>query len=106
MIENKIYHAIILRLEELEHKGAYNGNAHHLAQDLSKMVAIELLSKQQRQIYDELESSPYCAVDAKYLSYATGLDSKNIASQIRQIQTKSNLIGIKKEGKNFKYYQL
>ncbi|OOG19150.1 hypothetical protein BWD42_04160 [Sphingobacterium sp. CZ-UAM] len=106
MVENKVYHAIILRLEELEHKGAYKGNAHHLAQDLSKMVAIELLSSQQRKIYDELDKTPFCAVDAKYLSDATGLNSKNIASQIKQIQSKSNLIGIIKAGKNCKYYQL
>lgn len=106
MIENKIYSAIILRLEELEHKGAYNGNAHHLAQDLSKMIAIELLSKQQRFIYDELDKYRETAVTGKYLAYATGLDTKNIASQIQQIQKKTNLIGIVKEGKSFKYYKL
>ncbi|TDQ79543.1 hypothetical protein [Sphingobacterium yanglingense] len=106
MIENKVYAAIILRLEELEHKGAYNGNAHHLAQDLAKMVSIELLSKQQRFIYDNLDDGRFCAVDAKYLDYATGLGTKNISSQIQQIQKKTNLIGIIKNGKNFKYYKL
>ena len=36
--KNKAYEAMIEELERLEHKGAYRGNGHHLAQRLASML--------------------------------------------------------------------
>lgn len=36
--DGDIYQAIVGYCEELEHKGAYTGNGHHLAQKLALMV--------------------------------------------------------------------
>lgn len=38
---NKIYKAIIGEVEQREHKGAYRGNGHHLAQKLTELIDAE-----------------------------------------------------------------
>lgn len=73
--------------------------------EVCKQASVATLSKQQRQIYEELPNRKFMAVDAKYLSYATGLDTKNISSQIKQIQEKTNLVGVDKSGKKFRYFK-
>lgn len=73
---------------------------------LCRKITVTMLSKQQRQIYDELDKYEFCAVDVKYLSHATGLDSKNISSQLNQMSKNTNLIGVVKSiNKKFKYYK-
>ena len=44
--ENAMYKAIIQELEQLEHKGKYQGNGHHLAQRLIGMISKEIGAKQ------------------------------------------------------------
>lgn len=40
--ENAMYKSIIQELEQLEHKGKYQGNGHHLAQRLIGMISREV----------------------------------------------------------------
>lgn len=78
------------------------GLSQHQITEVCKQATVATLSKQQRFIYDELD--PHIPVDCKYLSFATGIDTKNISSQIKQIQSKTNLIGVVK-GKKHKYFK-
>ncbi|GEM_PF-6373236 len=105
-LEYKVFGSVFQKLTDLENSGLLKCDAKMLAEDISKQVAINFLSKQQYQIYSELDKHRATAVTTKYLSFATGLDSKSISSQLRQIIAKCDLIGIVKGGKNFKYYQL
>jgi len=104
-IENRIYKSIILHCEEMEKKEQYKGNGHHLAQRLTSMVSVGLLSKQQGKIYEALtESSEGMAV--KDISKKIKMPSRQVASQLRQIYMRTQLISFKKSGKNklwFKY---
>ena len=68
-------------------------------------ATVAMLPKQQRQVYDKMYYGKHKAVDANYLSYVTGLGTKNISSQIKQIQKKTNLIGVVKEGNKYKYFK-
>lgn len=105
IIETKIYRGIISKLYEKETNGLYLGDAHNLAQELSKLVSIELLSKQQRLIFDSLPEEGKDGVSCKDLSIKTKIASKNISSQIRQMMDKTLLIGFISEGKNKKYFK-
>ncbi|MGJ1499645.1 hypothetical protein ACR79R_20195 [Sphingobacterium spiritivorum] len=105
-MESKLYTAIFNHLEGLNQRCIINGDVISISKELTKIVAIEMLSKQQRKIYDQLPDSDSSAVYLSFISNLTGLGSKNISSQIKNIQSKFNLIGVIKEGKNFKYYKL
>lgn len=71
--------------------------------NVCKQATVYTLPKQQRLIYDSLDFN--IAVDCAYLSYAIGLETKNISSQIKQIQKTTNLIGVIKEGNKNKYFK-
>ncbi len=104
-IENKIYASIIGHCETMEHKEQYKGNGHHLAQRLSTMVAIGLLSKQQSIIYEALTDST-AGMPVKEICLKTKISSRAIASQLKQIHMKTQLLSFKMNGKNklwFKY---
>lgn len=105
VIETKIYRGIINKLYEKQTNGIYLGDAHNFAQELSKLVSIELLSKQQRLIFDNLPDETKEGCSCKELSIKTNIDSKNISSQLRQMMDKTLLIGFISEGKNKKYYK-
>ncbi len=102
IIENRVYAAVIGHCEEMEHKGQYKGNGHHLAQRLSSMVAIGLLSKQQRQIYDALTESTE-GIAVKEISLKTKISSRAVSAQLRAINSNTTtLIAFKKVKKNGK----
>lgn len=103
-IENRIYASISLHCEELENNRAYRGNGHHLAQRLTSMVAVGLLPKQQKKIYDALLIG--VGKKVKDISKETKIPSKTVSAQLIQMQSKTLLISFKKDGKNklwFKY---
>ena len=104
-IENRIYKSIVSHCEVIQNNGQYMGNGHHLAQRLTSMVSIGLLSKQQSKIYESLTDSTE-GMSVKELSLKTKISSRAVASQLIQIYKKTQLLSFKKNGKNklwFKY---
>lgn len=106
-VENRVYASVVLHCEEMENKGQYKGNGHHLAQRLSSMVTVGLLSKQQRQIYDALTESQD-GISVKEISLATKIQSRAVSAQLRAINSNTQLINfkkIKKDGKIKLWYK-
>lgn len=99
-IENKLYQAINPIISDLETYGIYKGNSHHLSQKLSFVISISLLSKQQRLLFDCLNTNPK---SAKSISQESGIASKNVSSILNEIYNKTLLIGFERKGK-LKYY--
>jgi len=98
---NKIYRGLIAICEKREHDGAYHGNGHHLAQELTTSVLIELLPRNQRLLFDALTQTHQTA---KQLSEKTGFDTKTVSSMLRAINKEGTLVTSKKEGpKIFSY---
>ncbi len=95
IIENKVYQSLVGYLENLEHDGMYKGNGHHLAQKLSTLVAIGLLSKQKRIIYDCLTKQPKTT---RQIADECGLMSKNVSAQLIQMNKSTLLIGLTYDG--------
>lgn len=61
--------------------------------------------KQIKVIIDNIPKGINNAITSKEISVKTGLETKNISSQIKQIQDKNNRIkSISVNGKNKKYY--
>lgn len=56
-LENITYQAILGHLEELEHKGAYQGNGHHLAQRLAQMVSTAVQEHEDRMAGAKVDSA-------------------------------------------------
>lgn len=77
-----------------------SGNGHRLAQRLSGLVLIELLPKNQRKLYDCLDDS---FQSAKELADKIGVHTKEISPQIKQINTKGNLVVVKTKDGVVKY---
>lgn len=100
MKSNKIYKSVIGECESLEHRGAYKGNGHHLAQRLTTMVLIGLLPKTQKRIYDALTMD---YETTKTISEKTGLSTKFISSCMKQINSGGDLVMIDNSNKPFKY---
>lgn len=96
-IENLIYAGMINILEDLEHRGIYNGNGHHLAQKLTSNVSYALLPRQQKIIFDALSEQAYKSTGQ--LAKEIELPSKNVSSQLRQIYESTLLISFKQNGK-------
>ena len=96
-----LYASIILRCEELENKGVYRGNGHHLAQNLCVDIQEGLLSKQQRKIYDVLTKSP---ASVKEISTKCKMSSRQTSAQLNQINDRYGLISFKRIGKNKLWY--
>ena len=88
-IENKIYMAIIGHCEEMEHKGVYRGNGHHLAQRLVVMVSAGLLTKQEKKVFDAMEQGKQKTKD---IADRVGLPSKVVSAILQQIQNKTILV--------------
>ena len=44
MFENSVFRSIIRKCEKMEHDGKYNGNGHHLAQNLSNLLSNYLIN--------------------------------------------------------------
>ena len=99
--ESRVYLAVIGHCEEMEKKGQYRGNGHHLAQRLSSMVTAGLLSKQQRQIYDALTENTE-GISVKEISLATKIQSRAVSAQLRAINSNTQLINFKKTKKDGK----
>lgn len=100
-IENKIYAAIIGACEEKEANKSYRGNGHHLAQELTNLVSIGLLPKQQRIIYDALDT---IGKTSKQLSMELGISSKNVSSQLKQMYESTLLINVKPSNNRIKIW--
>ena len=100
--QDKIYNSIVLVFEDLEAKGMYKGNGHHLAQKVSYLVESALLPNQQKVIYEQLTKTPTKTVD---IAKALGLASKNVSSQLREMYSSTRLIGYKtNDGGKLKYW--
>ena len=93
-IENKINDSIIDYCKSLESKVVVNGSI--LAKKLSSMVAVGLLSKQQKKIYDCLTEKPK---NTFVLSLETKLPSIQVANQLRMINKTTQLVSFTKEAK-------
>lgn len=96
IIENSIYAALIGECETMENVGTYKGNGHHLAQRLTQQVSAGLLKGQQAKIYGVLTTTPQSTND---IAKATGLNTKIVSTQLRQINEKSLLIATTKTGR-------
>ena len=86
MVENKIYKAIIKDCEAMENV-TFNG--HHLAQKLTKLVAIALLSDKERTIYNTLSVTPITTSD---IAIKLGIPNKIISAQLIQIERKVSFV--------------
>ncbi len=99
-IENAIYASIVGYCEKRE--GRPVGNGHHMAQDLTTLVAIGLLPKQQKKVFDcldKLESS------CKEISLKCGLPSKQVSSILIQIYSRTALVHFKRKGRLKLWYK-
>lgn len=94
--ENRIYAAVASICEDRESIGAYRGNGHHLAQEITKAVSIALLSKQQRKIYDALNGT---GLQTKEIAKLTGIPSKNVSTQLIQMSESTLLVSSKRKGR-------
>ncbi len=99
---NKIYKGLIAICEKRESDGAYNGNGHHLAQELTTSVLIELLPKKQRLLFDCLTNTYQTA---RQLSDKSGFDTKTVSSMLRAINKEGTLVVSKKEDKKMFSYK-
>lgn len=100
-IENRINKSIIDYCKSLEGKEIFNGIV--FAKKLSSLVAIGLLSDQQKKIYDCLTDTPK---DTDTISKETKIDSVQVATQLRRINKMTQLVGFKIDYRNklwFKY---
>ena len=88
-IENTIYASVIGICERLEADKIYKGNGHHLAQKITALVSIGLLPKEKKKLYDCLTDIPQTT---KEISLKTGIPSKNVSSQLKQMLENSLLI--------------
>jgi hypothetical protein len=100
-IENRINKSIIQHCKSLEGRVVINGSI--LAKNLSSMVALGLLTEQQKKIYDCLTDTPK---DTNTISKETKIDSIQVATQLRRINKMTQLVNFKIDYKNklwFKY---
>jgi len=102
LIENKIYAAVAPITEEREASGAYRGNGHHLAQDITKAVSIALLSPNRRKVYDALTSVP---TRVKDISKIIGRSSRTISSELVVMNKETLLVSFKQEGRFKLWYK-
>lgn len=98
IIENQVYAAIIGYCEGRE--GNPVGNGHHMAQDLCTLVAIGLLSKQQRKVFDALTTQPQKVKDIS----ATCSLSSRVVSSILCLMCKQTLLVHFKKDRRFKLW--
>jgi len=99
-IEHKVNASIIEYCNSLEGKEIANGNV--IAKKLSSLVAIGLLSEQQKKIYDCLTEKPK---DTNVISKEIKLPSLTVSTQLRRINSMTQLISFKVEGKNKLWYK-
>ncbi len=88
-IENTIYKAILGHCEQLESKGSYVGNGHHLAQRLTAMVSAALLPKKQKLIYDAMTGIPRTT---KEIADEVGMSTSLVNAQLKNICNNSLLV--------------
>ncbi len=88
-IENTIYAAILGHCEELEAKGAYTGNGHHLAKRLAAMVSAGLLPRKQKAIYDVLSAT---AQTTKEIADKLGMSTSYVNAQLKNICSNTLLV--------------
>jgi hypothetical protein len=89
IIENSVYASVIGECEDLESKGVYRGNGHHLAQRICRLVAEGLLKPQQRKIFSSLTTAP---ATTREIAEKCGLSSKVVSSQLIQISNRTLLV--------------
>lgn len=99
-IENNIYASIIGYCEGRERKPV--GNGHHMAQDLTTLVAIGLLPKQQRKVFDCLTKTES---NCKEISLQCGISSKQVSSILIQIYSRTLLVHFKRKGRIKLWYK-
>jgi len=99
--DNKIYAGLIAICEKRENDGSYKGNGHHLAQELTTAVLVELLPKKQRLLFDCLTNTYQTA---RQLAEKSGFNTKTVSSMLRAINKEGTLVVSKKENtKMFSY---
>ena len=99
--DNKIYAGLIAICEKREQDGIYSGNGHHLAQELTVSVLVELLPKKQRKLYDCLTKTYQTA---RQLAEKTGFETKVVSAMLRAINKEGTLVlSNTKDPKMFSY---
>jgi DNA-binding CsgD family transcriptional regulator len=93
-IEKHINNSIIDYCNSLQGKVIYNPNS--VAKKISSMVAVGLLTEQQRKVYDCLSDKPK---DTNTISKETKVDSVQVAIHLKNIYRMTQLISFKMEGK-------
>jgi len=96
--KNEIYS---LTIREYSNKHP-DKDGHHLAQIIVAKLEIELLSEQQRLIYNNLTSIPIRTGD---LSKKVNLDSKNVSSILCSLYKEIPSVNFKMKGKNKLWYR-
>lgn len=94
-IEHKVRASIIDYCKSLEGHEINNGNA--VAQKISSLVAIGLLTVQQKKIYDCLTNVPK---DTKTISQECKVNQIQVIGQLRKINRMTQLISHVIEGRN------
>ena len=94
-IEHKVNASIIDYCKSLEGQEISSGNT--VAKKISSLVAIGLLTVQQRKIYDCLTDVPK---DTKTISQESKINNIQVISQLRQINKMTQLISHTIEGRN------
>lgn len=96
-IEHKVQASITDYCKGLEKNKRYIGNPITLAQKISSLVAIGLLTVQQRKIYDCLTDVPK---DTITIANEAKLPQVQVINQLRQINKMTQLISHTIEGRN------
>lgn len=101
-IENKIYMAIIGICEGREASGAYKGNGHHLAQELTKAVSAGILAPKNKKIYNALTTVP---TPTKEIAKILSSSSKTVSSALLQMEKNTLLVLSNRKGKLRLWYK-
>jgi transcriptional antiterminator len=96
-IEKKIYDSISAYCKGLCNDQKYIGNPISLAQKLSSLATIGLLTSQQKKIYDCLTDKPK---DTKTIAQETKISHIQVINQLRNINKTTQLISFGIEGRN------
>lgn len=96
-IEHKVQASITDYCKSLVNDKKYIGNPIALSQKISSLVAIGLLTVQQRKIYDCLTDKPK---DTITIAHEAKLPQVQVINQLRQINKMTRLISHVIEGRN------
>lgn len=101
---NQYYSATIGYLQFLEEKGFLTISSHSAAQKLTTLLEYETLSKQQSKIITVLINCGRCST--KDIAEITGIKSKTVSAQLKQIEKNTLLLSVFKINKKNKEYDL